>query len=127
VCILVVEDEPLIRMLAAECLEDAGYEVVTAEHGLEAINLIKQWPIRFGILVTDYHMPHGVTGGQLVQHMRQSYPDIPMLITTALADEVTEEFRKRHGVQMLTKPYNLNGLNGLVATVERLRGRAPTG
>ena len=127
VCVLVVEDEPLILMMAAECLEDAGHEVVTAEHGLEAINLIEQWPTRFSILVTDYHMPHGVTGGQLVQHMRQSYPDIPMLITTGRADAVTEEFRERHRVQMLTKPYTLNGLNSLVATVGRLRGRLPTG
>ena len=123
-CVLMVEDEPLILMLAAECLEDAGHEVMTAGHGLEAITLIEQWPTRFSMLVTDYHMPHGVTGGQLVQHMRRSYPDLPMLITTARANAVMVEFRKRHAVEMLAKPYKPNSL---VATVERLFGRTPPG
>ena len=111
-------------MVAAECLEDAGHEVMTAEHGLEAITLIEAWPGKFSILVTDHHMPYGVTGGQLVQHMRLSRPDIPMLITTARADAITAEFRERHRVEMLVKPYTLNSL---AATVERLLGRAPKG
>jgi len=123
VCVLMVEDEPLILMAVAECLESAGHEVMTAEHGLEAITLIEQWPVKFSILVTDYHMPQGVTGGQLVQQMRQSYPDIPMLITTARPDVVTAEFRERHRVDVLFKPYDLNSL---VATVERLLDRTPT-
>ena len=79
--------------------------------------------VKFSILVIDYHMPHGVTGGQLIQHMRQSYPDIPMLITTARADAVTAEFRQRHRVGMLTKPYNPSSL---VATVGRLLDRTST-
>ena len=123
-CILVVEDEPLILMAAVECLEDAGYEVMTAEHALEAITLIEAWPARFVALVTDYHMLHGVTGGQLVQHMRQSCPDIPMVITTARVDAVTAEFRRRHGVEALAKLYSPSSL---VATVGRLLDRTPTG
>ena len=123
-CVLVVEDEPLILMVAVEYLEDAGHEVMAAGHGLEAIALIEQWPVKFTALVTDYHMPHGITGGQLVQHMRQSYPDIPMLITTARADAVTAEFRERHGVEMLTKPYNPSSL---VAAVGRLLDRTAKG
>ena len=117
VCVLIVEDEPLILMAAAICLEDAGHEVMTADHGADAITLIRRWPARFTALVTDYHMPHGVTGGQLVEHMRQSYPRIPMLITTARTDAVTEEFRAAHGVSMLAKPY---ASGNLVATVCRL-------
>ena len=121
-CVLVVEDEPLILMSAAACLEDAGHEVMTAGHGPEAVALIRQWPARFSILVTDFHMPHGVTGGQLVQHMRGGYPDIPMLITTARADAVTAEFRERHRVETLAKPYDPNSL---VVTVGRLLDRRP--
>jgi CheY-like chemotaxis protein len=124
VCVLVVEADPVTRVLAAECLEDAGHDVMTAEHGLEAITLIEAWPAKFSILVTGCHMPYGFTGRQLVQHMRRSYPGIPMLITTALPDAVTPEFRERHKVEMLAKPYNLNSL---VTMVGRLLGRTPTG
>lgn len=68
-------------------------------------------------------MPHGVTGGQVVQHMRGSYPDIPMLITAARADAITAEFRERLGVEMLAKPYDAASL---VATVGRLPGLTPS-
>ena len=123
-CVLVVEDEPLLLMAVAECLEDAGHEVMTAEHALEAVTLIEAWPARFSALVTDYHMPHGFNGGQLVHYMRRSYPGIPMLIATARADAVTAEFRRRHGVEMLPKPYSPDGL---AAAVGRLLGLAPAG
>jgi len=56
--------------------------------------------------------------------MRQSYPDIPMLITTARADAVTEEFRERHRVQMLAKPYSPSSL---VTTLGRLLARTQMG
>ena len=55
--------------------------------------------------------------------MRQSYPDIPMLITTARVDAVTAEFRERRRVEMLAKPYSSNRL---VATMGRLLGRVST-
>lgn len=115
-----VEDEPLILMSAAACLEDAGHEVVTAEHGPDAVALLERWPARFTILVTDYHMPHRMTGAQLVEHMRQSYSGIPMLITTARTDVITAEFQSRHRIDMLAKPYDLDSL---VATVGRLLSR----
>ena len=116
-CVLVVEDEPLILMAVVEYLEDASHKVMAAANGAEALALIEQWPAKFSALVTDYHMPYGVNGGQLVERMRQNYPDIPMLIVTARADVVTAEFQERHGVEMLAKPYDPDHL---VATVERL-------
>lgn len=120
-CVLIVEDEPLLLTLMAEFLEDAGYEVMTAEHGLEALTLIEQWPAKFTMLVTDYNMPHGVNGGHLVQQMRQSYLSIPMLIVTARANAVTAQFLERHRVEMLIKPYRLADL---VKVVRLLLGHA---
>lgn len=120
-CILIVEDEPLLLTLMSEFLEDAGHDVMAAEHGLKAMNLIQQWPDKFTMLVTDYNMPHGVTGGHLVQHMRQSYSSIPMLIATARPDAVTAQFLERHRVEMLIKPYSMANL---VKTVGRLLDHA---
>lgn len=119
-CVLLVEDEPLILMSAAVCLEDAGHEVMTAGHGPDAVALIERWPAKFTVLVTDYDMPHGMTGGQLVAHMRQSYPGVPVLITTARTDAVTAEVQKLHRVNVLAKPYDEDSL---VMAVRRLLGR----
>ena len=84
-CVLVVEDEPIILMTTAVWLEDAGFEVMTANDGLEAVDLLETHPGHFSALVTDFHMPLGMTGAHVVMHMRQRYPAAPMIITTALA------------------------------------------
>lgn len=104
-CILLVEDELLILMATAFCLEGAGYKVMTAENGLLAIELLEQHPGYFSALVTDFHMPL-VTGAHLVMSMRGTYPSIPMIMTTALAYVVTEDWRLQYGVDMLAKPYD---------------------
>lgn len=105
-CILIVEDEPIILMVTAFCLEGAGFDVMTAHDGLQATELLAQHPGRFTALVTDFHMPHGITGAHVVTHMRQEYPDTPMIITTALTHVVTDDWRREHDVDVLAKPYD---------------------
>ncbi len=105
VCVLFVEDEPLILMATAFCLEGAGFKVMTADDGLHAIDLLEQHPGHFTALVTDFHMPL-LTGAHVVMSMRQTYPSIPMIITTALTHVVTEGWCLQYGVDMLAKPYD---------------------
>ena len=118
-CILLVEDEAIILMLAAEVLEEAGHEVLTASHVPEAINLIEQHLGRFTCLVTDFHMGPNLTGADLVEHMRNHYPAIPMLLATAVEAAVTDAWCQRHRVEILRKPY---GGERLVAVVGGLLG-----
>jgi len=105
VCVLFVEDEPLILMATAFCLEGAGFKVMTADDGLHAIDLLEQHPGHFTALVTDLHMPR-LTGAHVVMSMRRTYPGIPMIITTALTHVVTEGWRLQYAVDMLAKPYD---------------------
>ena len=56
--------------------------------------------------MTDFHMPLGVTGVHVVMHMRQRYPALPMIITTAITCVVTKTWRLKYGVDMLAKPYD---------------------
>ncbi|RZL18054.1 MAG: response regulator, partial [Sphingomonas sp.] len=59
--ILVVEDEPLLRMFASDMVEDAGYSVVEAANATEAVSILeKRTDIR--IVFTDIDMPHGIDG-----------------------------------------------------------------
>ena len=104
-CILIAEDEPIIRLTTATWLEDAGFEVMPASDGMRAADILEQHPGHFTGLVTDFHMPLGMTGAHLVMHMRQTYPAIPMIITTAITYVVTEGWRLQYGVDMLAKPY----------------------
>jgi CheY-like chemotaxis protein len=105
VCVLIVEDEPIVLMTTADWLEDAGFKVMTASDGLQAVDLLEQHPGHFTALVTDFHMPLGMTGAHLVIHMRQTCPVIPMIITTAITYVVTESWRLQNGVGVLAKPY----------------------
>jgi len=109
VCVLIVEDQPLVLMTTAFCLEGADFEVMTAADGLLAVDLLEQYPGRFTALVTDWNMPF-MTGEDVVMHMRRTYPGIPMIITTAITYTVSESWQLRYGVDLLIKPYNLEKL-----------------
>lgn len=113
-CILLVEDDPLVRMVTATTLSDADYLVMEAEHGPRAVELIEQHPGCFAALVTDLHMPGGMTGMDVVTHMRRFYPAIPMVIASALTGVVDPDWRRLHSVHLLQKPYAAGALLSLL-------------
>ena len=61
-CILVVEDEPLIRMIVVEELEDAGFHVCEAASGDDAVSYLESPPAPLTMLITDIHMPGKLSG-----------------------------------------------------------------
>lgn len=114
-CILLVDDDPLVRMTAAAMLEDANYIVFEAGHGPHAVALIARHPGQFTVLLTDFNMPYGMTGADLVEHMRPLYPDIPMIIATAMPGAIEEGWARRFAVRVLAKPYTTAALLSLLA------------
>ena len=120
-CVLVVDDEPIIRLGAVLGFQDAGHEVMEAIHGPHAFEVINQRPCHFSALVTDYQMPHGVTGAHVVEYMRDDYPHIPMVLATGFRDAVTDEWLAHHDVVMVMKPYVLEELVSRVQTLLSLR------
>jgi CheY-like chemotaxis protein len=116
-CILFVDDEPLIVEIASAFLKEFGRLVLTAHSSIMARHFIEIQPADyFTCLVTDYHMPKE-NGGFLVEHMRPLYPKIPMVLATANGAAVTQGWRNKHGVTLLGKPYSGRDL---VNTVKRL-------
>lgn len=85
-CVLVVEDEPLIRLLVAEAFADADFEVQEAENGDQAALLIRNPPAAFTLLVTDIHMPGKHNGIQVAHLMRRHFPLVPVIYTTGRPD-----------------------------------------
>ena len=80
--VLLVEDEPLIRLVAAEMLHDEGFEVVEAADGAQAVKLIDS-PGGFDLLLTDVQMPGSIDGIQVAIHARQRHPGIAVVVVSA--------------------------------------------
>ena len=113
-CILLVEDDYLIRRIAQQVLEDTGFDVMAAEHGRHAFDHLDSYPGRFTCLVTDYVMPGGIHGGHVIERMRPLYPTIPMILATANSGATSQKWRDRHKVELLVKPYFSEELVDLV-------------
>ena len=116
-CVLLVEDEPIIRAVMAETLQDAGFEVVEVSSGDGAIAILNNPTKTFSILVTDFHMPGHTDGAQLAARMRSLNPDIPVIIATGRPEVVQANWRDELGYYLLRKPYLPSHLVGLVHTL----------
>jgi CheY-like chemotaxis protein len=112
--ILLVDDEEAILYVFQKYLERAGFAVVAAANGLDAIALFEAGGV--DALVTDQRMP-GMTGDALIQHLRAVQPGLPAVIVTAYAAECSPEL---HKVAVLNKPVPPAEL---VAAVERALAR----
>ena len=79
--VLVVEDEPFVRMIAAEGLEDAGFEVIEAASADEALAILNTRN-DVGVLFTDVNMPGSVDGVELARMVHQRWPDLRIIVTS---------------------------------------------
>ena len=103
--ILVVDDEPLVRMVAVEILEELGYRVLEAGDGPTALKIMNSGqPI--DLLVTDVGLPGGMNGRQLADAVRADRTDLKVLFVTGYAENaVLNHGHLDHGMQVMTKPF----------------------
>ncbi len=113
-CVLLVEDEPLIREIMAESLEDAGYDVIQAATGDEAISVIRDRQIMITALVTDFHMPGGADGAEVASRLRERWPDLPVVIASGRPDIMKLSWQEEQGYRLLRKPYGPRQLIGML-------------
>jgi signal transduction histidine kinase len=103
--VLVVDDEPTLRMLVAELLADLGYTVAQAADGHEGMRLLQTAP-RFDLLVTDVGMPGGMNGRQLADAARIQNPSLKVLFITGYAEAaLSQHSQLPAGMQVLVKPF----------------------
>jgi len=81
--ILLTEDEVLIQQVVADGLRDAGFEVVTANDGAEAIQMLEASPELYRALVTDVQLGDGPNGWDLARRARELVNDMPVVYVTA--------------------------------------------
>ena len=94
---LVVEDDALVRTMAARGLAEAGYRVLEADHGAMALEVIRRHPGRLDIVITDIGMPE-MDGYELLRRLREARPDLPVLFMSGYADVDTD-------APLLRKPF----------------------
>jgi CheY-like chemotaxis protein len=104
-CVLLVEDESLIRAIMSEELVDAGFDVTSVETGDEALALLSEPEQGFRVLVTDIHMPGQTDGISLARIMRQRFPTVPIIYTTGRPDALDRAALPGGRVSTLVKPY----------------------
>ncbi|WP_421579069.1 response regulator [Shinella sp. M31] len=119
--ILVVEDEPLIRLVLIEALQDEGYRVLAASNVLEAIGQIARHTQIDG-LVTDVDLPGGLSGLDLLELFSNCRPDAARIVVSGRAD-LTQETLPAAG-RVFTKPYSLDTVIAELYEQIRAKGTA---
>lgn len=104
--VLVVDDEPDIRKVIGMTLTRAGYDVIEAEDGERAIQVIKEGenPLLLDVIITDIRMPK-INGVEVINYFQKQYPCVPLIVLTSFPDmEMATGFIKKGIVDYLIKP-----------------------
>ncbi len=119
--VLVVEDEPTVRMLITETLQGLGYKAIEASDGPTAVQIL-QSEVHIDLLITDVGLP-GLNGRQIADAGRYTRPDLPVLFVTGYAHNaaIGQGEALTPGMEMLTKPFALDMLaNKIRGMIERV-------
>ena len=108
--VLVVDDEPTVRMLVTEVLEDLGYTAIEAADGAAGLRLL-QSGVRVDLLVTDVGLPGGMNGRQVADAARVARPELKVLFITGYAENAAlSHGHLEPGMHVLTKPFAMEAL-----------------
>jgi two-component system NtrC family response regulator len=101
--ILIIDDEPNYRLILSEIAKEEGYEVLTAESGVEAMPLIRETDL--DLVITDMRMP-GMDGMELLKEAKIFNPDLPVIMITAFGEvEKAVAAMQTGAFNYLTKPF----------------------
>ena len=124
--ILVVEDEPVLRMLIVDMMAELGYTTLEADNSTEGLRIL-QSATPISLMITDIGLPGGMNGRQMAEAALPDRPDLKVLFITGYAENAV--FNHGHltpGMQVLTKPFEIHVLESRVhAMIEQLEP-APT-
>lgn len=111
--VLIVEDEPLVRMLAIEEFEEIGFKVYAANDGTSALEMLEQIePLE--LLFTDIQMPGTSNGWQLGRRARELKPDIAIIYATGYGGDQAEPVEHSATVR---KPYLFSDIKAALRRV----------
>jgi CheY-like chemotaxis protein len=124
--VLIIDDEPIIRMLVVDALEEMGFECAEAGDGPEGLAILERAE-RLDLLITDVGLPGGLNGRQVADAARALRPGLRVLFITGYAENAAlNHGHIEPGMEVLTKPFAVEELarrvTGLLKRDEGVRG-----
>jgi signal transduction histidine kinase/CheY-like chemotaxis protein len=108
--VLVIDDEPTVRMLVTEILEDFGYTAIEANDGAAGLKILRS-NVRLDLLITDVGLPGGMNGRQVADAALAFRPGLKVLFITGYAENaVLKHGHLAAGMHVLTKPFSVEEL-----------------
>jgi PAS domain S-box-containing protein len=115
--VLVVDDEPSVRMLVTEVLDELGYSVIEAADGVSGLKVLRS-DVRIDLLITDVGLPGGVNGRQMADAAREKRPGLKVLFITGYAENAAiGNGYLEPGMHVLTKPFAMDKLAARIRSV----------
>jgi DNA-binding response OmpR family regulator len=122
-CALLVEDEPLVALVAVDALDELGFRVLEAGSAAQALKLAEDNKNRLSVALVDLGLPD-LPGEKLVTELRNLYPQLPIIVASGRgAGSFDVELRSMQDLIVLPKPYDFEELR---KAIEGLRGHAET-
>jgi PAS domain S-box-containing protein len=115
--VLLVDDEPAVRMLLVDLLQEVGYTVIEAANGAEALETLEaDTPI--DLMITDVGLPGGLNGRQVASAARALRPRLKVLFITGYAEtSALSHVHLEAGMHVLTKPFEIASFTGRVRQI----------
>jgi signal transduction histidine kinase len=108
--VLVIDDEPTVRMLVTDALADLGHACLEAGDGAQGLRMLEAND-RIDLLITDVGLPGGLNGRQVAEAARRIRPDLKILFITGYAENaVLNHGHIERGMEVLTKPFAVEEL-----------------
>ena len=111
--ILFIDDEKASVQVWGLALKVEGFNVTGYSDSLEALDVFRESPETFDIIITDQRMPN-LTGVELTRKARQIRPDIPVILSTGWNDSINENQAKDMGIEIMSKPLEMKDLLKLI-------------
>jgi CheY-like chemotaxis protein len=112
--VLMVEDNVEVGTFATQLLNDLGYETTWAVDSNDAMARLEEAQGEFDVIFSDVVLP-GRSGVELGREIRRRYPNLPIVLTSGYSHTLAEE--KRHGFELLRKPYTVEDLSRVLARI----------
>jgi DNA-binding response OmpR family regulator len=109
--LLIVDDDPEMRSLLSEELEEEGYKVTLAKNGLDVLSEIPF--TSYDLIITDWKLPLR-DGIQILKSVREIHPELPVVVITAFGDSKIRKRVEKSGGVYLQKPFSMEAFKTMV-------------